>query len=489
MWRGLCISLSKKLYDLLPGDKIMKTKLPFILTHDKKENNLTAYAGLPLVCELWHALHMDRKIKKILDPKLKGFSHSDVLKSLVCLVITGGDCADDIRMLNQDKAFLKLAQMDELPSASTILRYLKRSHQDYQPVVGESFVPQENDVLKELGLLSRCVAAQMIQRSGLKTITIENDATVILSQKQEALIGYKGQGYMPTLAVIPELDLVIADEFRDGNVAPKYDPLGFFKKSLLTIPKSVTKVRTRLDGAYYQHDFMWFLEKKNIAYTISADKSEALLKAIQAIPQENWKTLVDQDGVDTGKDYTELYWTPTQSSRKRSKESCRRYLVTRVRRVQGILEGVYTAKEKKEKIKEQELNRYEAIVSNINQDPADRLIFWHHKKGGHIEKVHDRIKNDLAGGKMPCAEFGANAAWFRINCLAWNMVRILQIEALPQAFQTCYLKKLRLWLFNIAGRVVESGRQLTLKLSACCEESFRIYERARMKLACLGDSS
>ena len=85
---------------------------------------------------------------------------------------------------------------------------------------------------------------------------------------------------------------------------------------------------------------------------------------------------------------------------------------------------------------------------------------------------------------MPSGEFGANAAWYRINCLAWNLIRILQIETLPESLQTCYLKKLRFWLINIAGKVIETGHQIILKLSGCLE-TFQIYKKAREKIAAL----
>ena len=332
-----------------------------------------------------------------------------------------------------------------------------------------------------LGILNRCVTKQAIKRSGLQTITIENDATYVESQKQESLIGYKGQGYMPTIGVIPELDLIIADEFRDANVAPNHNAIGFFDKCLKVIPKSVSKIRTRLDGAYYQQDFMTYLEKKKIAYTISADKSAALLQVIEALPNSQWSPLKDEQDFDTSKDYTELYWGPAQDSRQKSKQVCRRYLVTRIRMMQAPLEGVYTKEQVTEVLEEQRKNCYAAIVTSDEVKPADEIILWHYKKGGHIEKVHDRTKNDLAAGKMPCAEFGANAAWFRINCLAWNLIRIMQIEALPKPFQSCYLKKLRLWLFNVAGKVIKSGRKIYLRISGC-ETTCEMYALACKKI-------
>ena len=139
--------------NFLSGDISMNKKLPFILQYDNKENYITAHAGLPLVCELWNALDMDRKIKRIFDAQSKGFSHAEILKTLVCLVTMGGDCVDDVNILAEDKAFLKLTLIHAIPSPSTIRRYLKRCHQDYTPIVGSSFVPDENDALIDLGSL------------------------------------------------------------------------------------------------------------------------------------------------------------------------------------------------------------------------------------------------------------------------------------------------------------------------------------------------
>ena len=130
-----------------------------------------------------------------------------------------------------------------------------------------------------------------------------------------------------------------------------------------------------------------------------------------------------------------------------------------------------------------EKDRYEVIVTNMGWE-GGRLILWHYGRGGAIEQIHDRIKNDLAGGVLPCAEFGANAAWWRLQCLTWNLVRALQLYVLPDDFQNCHLKKLRLWLFNIAGKVVTHARQLILKLSEG-HPIFEIYQKARLKIAVL----
>jgi hypothetical protein len=49
--------------------------------------------------------------------------------------------------------------------------------------------------------------------------TVDQDATIMESRKEQALRSYEGErGYQPMLAVWAEMDVVLADEFRDGNV-------------------------------------------------------------------------------------------------------------------------------------------------------------------------------------------------------------------------------------------------------------------------------
>lgn len=51
-----------------------------------------------------------------------------------------------------------------------------------------------------------------------------------------------------------------------------------------------------------------------------------------------------------------------------------------------------------------------AVVSNIREWKASRLIEWHREKAGTVEAVHDVLKNELAAGVMPSKYFGTNAA-------------------------------------------------------------------------------
>jgi len=69
---------------------------------------------------------------------------------------------------------------------------------------------------------------------------VDQDATIIDSRKREALYTYEGsRGYQPMLAVWAEMDVVLADEFRDGNVPAQMAPLTV-AQAPSAAPKTVT---------------------------------------------------------------------------------------------------------------------------------------------------------------------------------------------------------------------------------------------------------
>src|SRR5450631_2448658 len=59
-----------------------------------------------------------------------------------------------------------------------------------------------------------------------------------------------------------------------------------------------------------------------------------------------------------------------------------------------------------------------SVVTNRLTMPGDALIRWHRERCGMSEKAHAVMKDDLAGGTMPSALFGVNAAWWTIMIIA-----------------------------------------------------------------------
>jgi hypothetical protein len=110
-------------------------------------------------------------------------------------------------------------------------------------------------------------------------------------------------------------------------------------------------------------------------------------------------------------------------------------------------------------------HKHLAICTNRTIE-AEALIQWHRAKAGTIEHVHDELKNGLAAAAMPSKYFGANAAWFLVNCIAYNLASALRAAVPDPEFRTAKLKRLRFHFFNLTGRIVRDRRKISLRLAA-----------------------
>ena len=75
------------------------------------------------------------------------------------------------------------------------------------------------------------------------------------------------------------------------------------------------------------------------------------------------------------------------------------------------------------------------------------------------------IKNELAGGVMPCGRFGANAAWLRLAVLTYNVLTALKRLALPAELIAARPKRLRFLIFCTPGKLVHHARRTLLRLA------------------------
>ena len=89
----------------------------------------------------------------------------------------------------------------------------------------------------------------------------------------------------------------------------------------------------------------------------------------------------------------------------------------------------------------------------------------HWQKAGTIELVHDVTKNDLGAAVPPCGRFGANAAWYQLSLLTYNVLSALKSLALPAHLSAARPKRLRFAVFTLAGRILTHAGRLVLRMS------------------------
>ncbi len=66
--------------------------------------------------------------------------------------------------------------------------------------------------------------------------------------------------------------------------------------------------------------------------------------------------------------------------------------------------------------------------------------------------------------QLPCGQFTADALFFGIGVLAYNLGFVLKAEVLPAEYRHRTVQTLRWQLYRFAGKLVRHGRQRFLKV-------------------------
>jgi hypothetical protein len=135
---------------------------------------------------------------------------------------------------------------------------------------------------------------------------------------------------------------------------------------------------------------------------------------------------------------------------------------------------------------EQKRYKIYGIVTNRAID-GNELIHWYHKRCGKSEEAHSVMKEDLAGGMFPSSLFGANAAWWWIMVLAFNLNTAMKNLVLKKSWIPKRMKAIRFSLITLPGRIIERSRELFIRL-AKGHPSFEVLLNARQRIMELAPS-
>lgn len=450
------------------------SKTPFAIDPVPLRGASSSRAGLASVSRVLRSLVLPGQAEANLPIKIRdnGFSSGQYVECVTLLHAAGGDCMEDMQLLREDEGLAKILGYQP-PSPRAVGDFLDLFHdadrvtqarQQAQEQQQLAILPSESTLLEGLGrVLSGSV--QAVERNQPPSrrwnqATVDLDATIVESHKQTATVAYEGTtGYQPMVAVWAEADLILADQFRDGNVPAIMQPLTCARAAFAALPASVRQYRFRGDSACHENNLLEWLgnpqreggPKGFIGFAVSARQSEALAAALRAVKDQEWKTFgKEADG--TLRQWAEVEFVPGQKKEKKDTRPLR-YVGLRLLKPQGVLFGDGTDR------------HFHAVLTNLEWK-APRLLKWHREKAGTVEHVHEELKNGLGGGRMPSQKFGANAAWFRMSCIAYNILSALRQAWPEEELQQAKLKRLRFKIFNVSGRVVRDRRKIRLRLAA-----------------------
>ena len=486
--------------------------LPFCYESEPTTTGMTALAGLPAYVELAMVCGLADSIgrqMRVCAGQKQGWSDVQIVTSLVLLNLAGGDCVDDLRILEADEGFSRVLRRVELhglscqqrreqlrrwrkerrravPSASAVFRYLSAFHdagEEKKRIEGRAFIPAASQHLQSLSWVNRDMLRFGQCKAPQTKATLDQDATLAETNKRQALYCYQGnKAYQPLTVWWAEQDMVVHSEFRDGNVPAGFEALRVLREALGMLPGGVDTVYYRGDTASYQQELLRYCaEGRNerfgvIEFAVGVDVTQDFKRAVTEVKESEWHPLeraVEGERVKTDQEWAEVCFVPNWVGHHKGGPEYR-FLAIREPLRQRELPGLEPPQADQLPFPTLGMGeggrtvRYKlfGMVTNRHDLTGDEVITWHRGRCGKSEEVHAAMKNDLAGGQLPSGEFGVNAAWWGITVLAYNLNSLMKRLAMPEGWASKRLKAVRFGFINLAGRVVAHARRLIIRLGA-----------------------
>ncbi len=438
---------------------IQQTIFPFKIETTKER--LTAHGGLALMAEFNHGIGLRGLTDQYLPAagSNRGFDPSEVVDSLVLMLQGGGKSLEDLRELRNEDGLMKLLGRDKIPEPDTVGDWLRRMGDTKGGQIGLRGLNSVRDKINE----------RILKRDGITRYTLDADAMEIMGEKADAFFTYKGnKGYMPMSGFLFETAVCLYDEFREGNVAPAFGQKEFYEECKRRMPKGKTIGFYRADSASYQAELVNQLEEDGVKYAITADQDKAVKGVIRSIREKQWKEPVRGCGYEL---------TEAVHCMEKTKKAFRLVIKREIRRQAELFEksGPYF---------------YHVVATNWLEEEksCEEVLKWHNQRG-QAENFNKELKNGMGMDRMPCGQSYANAVFFRIGVIAYNLFIGFKRLTCPESWAKQTIATFRWKMVQVAGRIVKHAGGVVLKLRIDLEklELFRgIREKSFELSSCLG---
>ena len=413
---------------------------------------LTARSGLALFAEYNHGIGLRELADKYLPApgSNRGFKPSVFVNALVLMLQGGGRSLEDIRELKADEGLMKLIDSEDIPNPDTAGDWLRR--------MGDLETGQKG--LKGLDEVRVAINRRIIKRDDREEYTLDADAMEVVGEKADALYTYKGnKGYMPMAGFLYEIGICIYDEFREGNVAPAYGQAGFYEECKKRMPGGKRIGFYRADSASYQVELINKLEADKVTWTITADMDEAIKGIIATISDKQWEEPVKGCGYEVAE---------TVHSMNKTRKSFR-LVIKREPWRQG-------------KLFNKERYYYHVVATNWDEEKktGDEVLQWHNQRG-QAENFNKELKIGFAMEQMPCGQTEANAVFFRLGTIAYNLFVGFKRLSCPEEWIKHTIATFRWKMIQVAGRIVKHAGKVILKIAADIKK-LMLFQEIRQKI-------
>ena len=394
-----------------------------------RKEHLTSHAGTVLLQDFARRLGVERVLDEELQVKARerGYGEGQAISGLVYNLVVGGEPLSDLEVLRGDRGTQELLEAEAILAPTTAGEFLRKF------AIGD---------VQDLQRVHRRLQERVRPHQRATTCTIDLDSSIseqASTQKEGSTKAYNGEvGYPPLVAFWAEEGELLCRHLRRGSAHTARNVRWFLRETLKRVPDTAVK-QLRADSGFYSKAVVEWCEAQGFTFAITADQTAPLLAAIAAVPERCWQKLPEYELAEVAElHYQPLGWV--QPSR-------------------------YVVKRELAETKAGELYwKYHATVTNDPERSAREVVVWH-LQHANMENAIKEHKSGFGLEKLPTQKFHANWAYLLLGQLAFNLVAWFKRLVLPPGYQRATIKTIRHHLFNLAGKLVHTARQVFLVIS------------------------
>ncbi|HZP00399.1 MAG TPA: IS1380 family transposase [Terriglobia bacterium] len=393
---------------------------------------LTQFGGVALIEEFFQRIHLQGALWRHVRfaQRNNRYSISESLEALLYPLILGLGRIETTEPLRYNGVFHYLAGLPGYPDASTLRRFLDR------------FARRGRNSLLKLHDTWR---AAMFGQPSQAIFDLDSTVLTVYGRQERAQVAYnpkkRGQpSYLPLLCLEGNTQDCWEGSYHPGATHVSTITIPLLERAFPKLPDSIREVRVRADAAFFDHEIVEFIEGKRAFYAIVARLTRPVKSRLSGLRYRRVSP-----GVWAGEfQYCPQGWPGP-----------RRFVVIR-RPVPEEPSAQLTLFQMGD-------YSYEALVTNLPLQPLNLWRFYNQR--ARAELIIRELKYAYALGKIPTRDFQANAAFFQIVLLAYNLLNWFKRLCVPPHLQRATLQRLRQRLFVVPAQLVRPDGVPTLHLA------------------------
>lgn len=407
-----------------------------------ERSGLTRFGGLSLFqsfCKSLGLRHFLQLYARWPNYHHRNYHPADLFLAHMFAIVAGIGRIENAQSLIHNGLIPPILGLPDFPHRDTLRSFLWR------------FGPKE---LQSLQAAHDRLRQELSHRLGLLySAIVDADTTALITygSQEGVAVGWipkrrHGQSsYAPIISSEGRTGLSLSMELRAGNVHPSREAWPFLQRIFEKLPSSIaaTRMRVRLDGAFYDKAIVHSLDREQLGYVIVARMYPPLKKKMVEARYHEF---------GHGFEAAEFTYTPFHWKGEHRFVAVRRAVALEPEEIQKRL---FTFKR---------YTYHRVLVTNLGLTPQAVWRFYCDR--GFQELLLREFKGSYTMAKIPTRSFWANATYMEIILWAYDLVLAFQFLCLPKEVQHWNISSLRRELWWLPAEWVKRDNRNFLMLPA-----------------------